>query len=108
MTYLDLSENLLTQLSPQAFAPLSGLKSLKMHGNLLSVTALSALRGLRTLEVLDVSANRLSGPLGSNLLPAMPRLRYLSVAENELKSVKQGALMGLKNLSSLCLSHNQV
>lgn len=79
-----------------------------MRGNRLGVSALSALRGLRNLEELDISANLLTGPLGPSLLPPMPRLRYLSVAENELKNVQQGALMGLKNLSSLSLSHNQV
>lgn len=108
MSYLDLSYNLLSQLSPQAFASLAGLKCLKLRGNHLTMSALSALRGLRNLEELDLSANLLSGPVGQNGLPTMPRLRYLSLAENELKSVNQSALRGMKNLSSLSLSHNQV
>ncbi|XP_058792484.1 leucine-rich repeats and immunoglobulin-like domains protein 1 isoform X1 [Phymastichus coffea] len=108
VSYLDLSYNLLSQLSPQAFAALPGLRSLKMHGNHLTTAALSALRGLRRLEELDLSANLLSGPLGQGLLPAMPRLRQLSLAENELKRVNQSALRGMKSLSSLSLSHNQI
>nr|ACE75191.1 leucine-rich repeat protein [Glyptapanteles flavicoxis] len=108
LTYLDLSDNLLSQLSPQAFGPLKQLRSLKMRGNRLSVSALSALRGLKNLEELDLSSNLLIGPLGPNLLPSMPKLRFLTLSENELINVQQGALVGLKNLSYLSLSHNQI
>lgn len=79
-----------------------------MRGNRLSVSALSALRGLRSLEELDLSNNLLLGPMGPNLLPQMPRLRSLTVSENELVNIQQGALVGLKNLTYLSLSHNQV
>ncbi|KAK0175297.1 hypothetical protein PV327_009058 [Microctonus hyperodae] len=108
LTYLDLCDNLLSQLSPQAFGPLKQLRSLKMRGNRLSVSALSALRGLKNLEELDLSSNLLIGPLGPNLLPLMPRMRFLTVSENELINVQQGALMGLRNLTVLILSHNQI
>ncbi|XP_008557950.1 slit homolog 2 protein [Microplitis demolitor] len=108
LTYLDLSDNLLSQLSPQAFGPLKQLRSLKMRGNRLSVSALSALRGLKNLEELDLSSNLLIGPLGPNLLPSMPKLRFLTLSENELINVEQGALAGLKNLTYLSLSHNQI
>lgn len=46
--------------------------------------------------------------MGPNLLPQMPRLRFLNVSENNLVNVQQGALMGLRNLTYLSLSHNQV
>ncbi|KAK0091329.1 hypothetical protein PV326_003389 [Microctonus aethiopoides] len=108
LTYLDLCDNLLSQLSPQAFGSLKQLRSLKMRGNRLSVSALSALRGLKNLEELDLSSNLLIGPLGPNLLPLMPRMRFLTVSENELINVQQGALMGLRNLTVLILSHNQI
>ncbi|CAL7945568.1 unnamed protein product [Xylocopa violacea] len=108
LTYLDLCDNLLSQLSPQAFAALLTLRSLRMRGNRLSVSALSALRGLKTLEELDLSNNLLRGPMSPNLLPEMPRLRSLTVSENELINVQQGALEGLKNLTYLSLSHNQI
>nr|XP_034195270.1 vasorin-like isoform X1 [Osmia lignaria] len=108
LTYLDLCDNLLSQLSPQAFASLPSLRSLRMRGNRLSVSALSALRGLKILEELDLSNNLLLGPMGPNLLPQMPRLRLLTVSENELINVQQGALVGLRNLTYLSLSHNQI
>ncbi|XP_011301455.1 leucine-rich repeat-containing protein 15 [Fopius arisanus] len=108
LTHLDLCDNLLSQLSPQAFVPLKFLRSLKMRGNRLSVSALSALRGLKHLEDLDLSRNLLIGPLGTNLLPTMPRLRVLTLSENQLAIVKQGALGGLPNLTYLSLSHNQI
>ncbi|XP_034951285.1 leucine-rich repeat-containing protein 15 [Chelonus insularis] len=108
LTYLDLCDNLLSQLSPQAFGPLKALRSLKMRGNRLSVSALSALRGLKNLEELDLSSNLLIGPLGPNLLPSMPKLKFLTVSENELVNVQHGALSGLRNLTSLSLSHNQI
>lgn len=79
-----------------------------MRGNRLSVSALSALRGLKRLEELDLSNNLLLGPMGPNLLPQMPKLHFLTVSENGLVNVQQGALMGLRNLTYLSLSHNQV
>ncbi|KAK9302276.1 hypothetical protein QLX08_005704 [Tetragonisca angustula] len=108
LTYLDLCDNLLSQLSPQAFVALPLLRSLRIRGNRLSVSALSALRGLKSLEELDLSNNLLLGPMGPNLLPQMPRLRFLTVSENELINVQQGALVGLRNLTYLSLSHNQI
>lgn len=108
MTYLDLCDNLLSQLSPQVFLTLPALRSLRMRGNHLSVSALSALRDLKRLEELDLSNNRLLGPMGPNLLPQMPKLHFLTVSENGLVNVQQGALMGLRNLTYLSLSHNQV
>lgn len=84
------------------------LRSLRMRGNRLSVSALSALRGLKKLEELDLSNNLLLGPMGPSLLPQMPRLHFLNVSENNLINVQQGALVGLKNLTYLSLSHNQV
>nr|XP_031829605.1 uncharacterized protein LOC116425698 [Nomia melanderi] len=108
LTYLDLCDNLLSQLSPQAFVSLPWLRSLRMRGNRLSVSALSALRGLKILEELDLSNNLLLGPMGPNLLPQMPRLRFLTVSENELINIQQGALIGLRNLTYLSLSHNQI
>ncbi|XP_050592480.1 slit homolog 1 protein-like [Bombus affinis] len=108
LTYLDLCDNLLSQLSPQAFAAVPLLRSLRMRGNRLSVSALSALRGLKSLEELDLSNNLLLGPMGPNLLPQMPRLHFLTVSENELINVQQGALGGLRNLTYLSLSHNQI
>ncbi|XP_076642523.1 leucine-rich tendon-specific protein [Halictus rubicundus] len=108
LTYLDLCDNLLSQLSPQAFVALPSLRSLRMRGNRLSVSALSAFRGLMMLEELDLSNNLLLGPMGPNLLPKMPRLRTLTVSENELINITQGALIGLRNLTYLSLSHNQI
>ncbi|KYN18788.1 PREDICTED: uncharacterized protein LOC108762138 [Trachymyrmex cornetzi] len=108
LTYLDLCDNLLSQLSPQVFLTLPALRSLRMHGNRLSVSALSALRGLKRLEELDLSNNLLLGPMGPNLLPQMPKLHFLTVSENSLINVQQGALMGLRNLTYLSLSHNQI
>ncbi|XP_011689238.1 PREDICTED: uncharacterized protein LOC105450861 isoform X2 [Wasmannia auropunctata] len=108
LTYLDLCDNLLSQLSPQVFLTLPALRSLRMRGNHLSVSALSALRDLKRLEELDLSNNRLLGPMGPNLLPQMPKLHFLTVSENGLVNVQQGALMGLRNLTYLSLSHNQI
>ncbi|KYM96805.1 PREDICTED: leucine-rich repeats and immunoglobulin-like domains protein 1 [Cyphomyrmex costatus] len=108
LTYLDLCDNLLSQLSPQVFLTLPALRSLRMGGNRLSVSALSALRGLKRLEELDLSNNLLLGPMGPNLLPQMPKLHFLTVSENNLVNVQQGALMGLRNLTYLSLSHNQI
>lgn len=108
LTYLDLCDNILSQLSPGAFLKLPSLRNLKMRSNHLSVSALSALRGLKKLEELDLSRNILVGNVSGNLLPLMPRLKNLMLSENELTKVQLGTLSGLRNLMYLSLSHNQV
>lgn len=108
LSFLDLSENMISWISPDAFLHVPLLHTLRLQGNRLSVAAVSSLRGLRGLKELDLSGNTLAGPLGPSTLPRLSYLAVLSLAHNQLSSVTRGALAGLDSLGSLSLHHNQI
>lgn len=108
LSFLDLSENMISWISPDAFLHVPLLHTLRLQGNRLSVAAVSSLRGLRGLKELDLSGNSLAGPLGPSTLPRLSYLAVLSLAHNQLSSVTRGALAGLDSLGSLSLHHNQI
>lgn len=108
LTFLELSENRLSVLEVDAVSSLSKLQTLRLRGNKLSVNAVSALEGMHSLQELDLSDNLLAGPLGATTLPALPGLRVLQLAHNQLSSVRRGALTGFASLVSLTLHHNQI
>ncbi|XP_021931325.1 insulin-like growth factor-binding protein complex acid labile subunit [Zootermopsis nevadensis] len=108
LTFLELSENRLSALEDDAISSLPKLQTLRLRGNRLGVNAVSVLRGMRSLQELDVSDNLLAGPLGSTTLPALPGLRVLQLAHNQISSVRRGALTGFASLVSLTLNHNQI
>lgn len=105
---MDLSDNVLTKISPAAFSNLPQLKILRLRGNRLKLLAVSQLDALPTLEELDVSDNELVGPLAIHTFPPMSSLRDLQLSHNSLSSIKMGALEGVTNLTSLSLHHNQI
>lgn len=105
---MELSENRLSALEDDAISSLPKLQTLRLRGNRLGVNAVSVLRGMRSLQELDVSDNLLAGPLGSTTLPALPGLRVLQLAHNQISSVRRGALTGFASLVSLTLNHNQI
>jgi Leucine-rich repeat (LRR) protein len=95
-------------LEVDAISSLPKLQTLRLRGNKLSVNALSDLEGMHSLQELDLSDNLLAGPLGAATLPALPGLRVLQLAHNQLSSVRRGALTGFTSLVSLTLHHNQI
>lgn len=74
MTFLDLSDNQLSDIAAGAFRSLESLQTLRLTGNRLRVAPLSlslldGLDGLRSLRELDLSSNQLAGTLGPAALP---------------------------------------
>lgn len=56
---LDLSENLITTLEPNAFASLQGLRTLRLRGNQLKLVPMGAFARLSNLTTLDLSENKI-------------------------------------------------
>lgn len=108
LTFLELSDNILSSLTPNTFRTLPLLKILRLRGNKLAMPAVTKLNSMSTLEELDISCNSLIGPVGPNTFPKMRQLRDLQLAHNMLSSIRRGALQGLNNLTSLVLHHNQI
>ena len=99
LTYLDLSENTLRDITP--ISNLSGLKELYLQGNALE--DLTALSGLMELSVLNVSHNSLTdlSTLGSNA-----QLTVLNADANMLQQL--GGIERLTGLKKLSLAQNKL
>ncbi|XP_026807749.1 LOW QUALITY PROTEIN: leucine-rich repeat-containing protein 15-like [Rhopalosiphum maidis] len=108
LTFLDLSNNSIHFISPDAFVNLPFLKVLRLQNNLLTSASTSHLQGLRSLVDLDLSSNLLAGQLGPSTLPRLPNLQVISLAHNQLNSVRRGSFAGLEGIVSLTLNHNQI
>ena len=56
---VDLSENLITTLEPNAFASLQALRTLRLRGNQLKLVPMGAFARLANLTALDLSENKI-------------------------------------------------
>lgn len=108
LSFIDVSDNLLSKIIPNTFDNLPHLKILRIRNNRLTISIISKLNPSPTLEELDVSENSLIGPLTPKTFPKMESLKDLQLSHNSLTSIKKGALQGLMNLTSLRLQHNQI
>ncbi|KAG5881024.1 hypothetical protein JTB14_018046 [Gonioctena quinquepunctata] len=108
LSFIDLSDNILLKISPNTFDNIPQLRILRLRGNRLSLSTITRLNPLPTVEELDLSENNLNGPLGPKTFPRMECIQDLQLSHNILSSVKMGALEGLVNLTSLRLQHNQI
>ncbi|KAJ8942195.1 hypothetical protein NQ314_010135 [Rhamnusium bicolor] len=108
LSFIDLSDNIISKISPNSFENLPQLKILRLRGNRLTIPVITRLLPLSTTEELDVSENSLIGPLGPRTFPKMDSLKDIQLSHNSLSSIKMGALQGLISLTSLRLQHNQI
>lgn len=96
------------QIAPGTFSGLPRLRVLRLRENRISLSVLSRLENLPSLEELDLAENNLKGPLCLDTFPSMPNLKDLQLSHNALSSIKINAMRGLQNLTSLSLHHNQI
>lgn len=80
---VDLSENLITTLEPNAFATLHNLKVLKLRGNQLKLVPMGAFAKLGNLTSLDLSENKIVILLDYTFQD-LRSLKHLEVGDNDL------------------------
>lgn len=138
LTYLELSDNNISEISTRSFLTLKRLQTLKLNGNRLesgsSLQAIGQCVNLRWVfankwclvygssrtsdlkkyifissnRELDLSSNLLRGPLTHELLPMLKSLESLNLGTNLLTSIHTGAFESFPFLLRLSLTHNQI
>ncbi|KAL1548944.1 hypothetical protein AAHA92_17117 [Salvia divinorum] len=102
---LDLSFNKFDGSIPETFSSLTKLEALNLSDNGFESTVPSGILQCLNLVSVDLSENNLNGSLPSGFAAALPQLKFLSLAENEV--VGRGSdFNGMKSVSYLNLSGN--
>lgn len=100
---LDLSENLITTLEPNAFASLQSLRVLRLRANQLKLVPMGAFAKLSNLTTLDLSENKIVILLDYTFQD-LRSLRNLEVGvQHEWMGIN---ILGLFNYAKLIFNHN--
>ncbi|NXJ78081.1 LRC32 protein, partial [Trogon melanurus] len=111
LEYLDVRFNQLEAVSDMTLAQLPGLRSLLLGSNRLDRNYRAngqALRLLRSIEVLDLSANNLESHVAGWYVSNLTRLRVLDLSKNKVTSLPAGIFRSAPRLRQLDLSDNYI
>uniref|UniRef100_A0A1Y1MYK4 LRRCT domain-containing protein n=1 Tax=Photinus pyralis TaxID=7054 RepID=A0A1Y1MYK4_PHOPY len=104
---LDISHNLIPNITLNSFNSLQDLIKLNMADNLISVISIGSLHYLQSLVFLNMSMNKIEevdfGTFGN-----LERLNTLDISNNGLSNFQESTLHGTKNLTHLYLSDNLI
>nr|XP_023012445.1 toll-like receptor 7 [Leptinotarsa decemlineata] len=92
---------------PESLQPLRRLKKLDLHGNRIKDLKRNQFKGLRDVEILDLSFNEIPKIDGSHLSD-LTKLSFLNVSNNKLKEITRGAFARNTVLKVLNVSFNQI
>ncbi|XP_030609562.1 toll-like receptor 13 [Archocentrus centrarchus] len=106
LTQLRLPYNKMVKMSDRALLSMTQLKNLDLQKNVLSKVPI-ALRGLSTLEVLDLSFNIIS-ELNSCDFNHLTRLTHLNLTHNRISQITQPVFQKLSQLEVLTLETNEI
>ena len=104
---LDLSDNLIYNLSALAFSNLFKLEKLNLSDNQIKSLPGSVFSDLIELEELDVSNNRVAS-LAANVFNNLSELEKLNVSNNQIASLPASVFNNLSDLEELNVSNNQI
>ncbi|KPP59291.1 nogo receptor-interacting protein 3-like [Scleropages formosus] len=99
---VDLSENVISVLEPNAFSSLRGLRVLRLRGNQLKLVPMGAFSRLANLTTLDLSENKIVILLDFTFQD-LRSLRHLEVGDNDLVYISSKAFTGLLGLQELTI-----
>jgi Leucine-rich repeat (LRR) protein len=108
VTALDLRNNNLTGIIPDAIGRLSALIALDLSGNRLREKLPLGLSLLTRLRSFNLAGNFLQGDLPSSDLGALSELEYIDVSGNAFSGSLTAAISGAANLRYLDLSRNRL
>ncbi len=104
---LDLGNNKLTTIQPDAFIGLTNLQILWLGGNQLTTIQPGAFNGLTNLQILGLNHNQLQ-TIQPNAFNGLGNLQDLYLDKNQLTTIQPNAFNGLGSLQYLGLNHNQL
>ncbi|XP_046420533.1 toll-like receptor 6 [Neodiprion fabricii] len=105
---LDISQNQFSILPAFGFSSLKRLNVLLLSGNAISIAADEALHGLRSLEIFDLSDNKIVALPAGLFREATKSMKELHLQNNSISVLSPGLLSDLQQLVSLDLSRNQL
>lgn len=104
---VDLSENLIATLEPNAFATLQSLKVLKLRGNQLKLVPMGAFAKLGNLTSLDLSENKMVILLDYTFQD-LRSLKHLEVGDNDLVYISHKVSSPASCLYHDCVIHQKL
>lgn len=107
LTFLDLSNNIMTEILEKTFQKVLSLQTLHIHNNRIEKIANKAFESLLQLRTFDISRNRLKTftleMFGGNKFTGN-KLRKLNLSYNKLMVLDTSLFSNLRNLISLNLA----
>ncbi|XP_033756353.1 protein slit-like isoform X1 [Pecten maximus] len=103
--HLDLSNNLIEEIVPNAFEGASKLVDLNLSNNRINRVTSKSLAGLSALQTLSLDRNRITC-LSNTTLSSSLHLRKLSLYNNQIRCITAGSLDNLRYLVTLNLEAN--
>ncbi|XP_018576955.1 protein artichoke [Anoplophora glabripennis] len=104
---LQIANGNLTTPPPESLQPLRKLKTLDLHGNQIKDLKRNQFKGLRDVEVLDLSYNVIPKVDASHLAD-LTKLGWLNVSHNSLTEITRGAFARNTVLKVLNMSFNKI
>uniref|UniRef100_A0A672FWY5 Slit homolog 1b (Drosophila) n=1 Tax=Salarias fasciatus TaxID=181472 RepID=A0A672FWY5_SALFA len=105
MTEIDLSNNQISEIAPDAFHGLRALNSLVLYGNKITELPAGVFDGLSSLELLLLNANKIHC-IRATVFKDLENLALLSLYDNKIQSLAKGTFGSLHSIQTLHLAQN--
>ncbi|XP_055592082.1 toll-like receptor 6 [Uranotaenia lowii] len=105
---LDVSKNHFVLLPASGFGTLKRLKLLKIHDNEISMVGDKALNGLKELQILDLSSNKIVALPTDLFKDPAQSIQEIYLQNNSISVLSPGLFSKLEQLQALDLSMNQL
>ncbi|XP_072175156.1 uncharacterized protein [Diadema setosum] len=105
--FLDMHDNRLTNLLPDAFRQFYNLQKLDLSMNEITTITPGAFAGLHNLTNLILKSNRITS-LSASTFSGAPKLDTLDLSKNNISTITTGAFNGLRQLRTLHLNDNHM
>ncbi|XP_018333196.1 toll-like receptor 7 isoform X1 [Agrilus planipennis] len=107
LVHLEITDGSLNFIPIESLQPLKKLKVLNLHNNAIQELKKNQFKGLREVEVLDLSFNNISR-LDVSHVSDLIKLGWCNVSQNNLKELPRGTFARNSVLKLLNISHNKI